>query len=101
MGWLDNNICQLEKAVTAEDVSSPRHGGFWWAHIKWVYQWSGSEIRRWCPDLDRPRYRIWMRLQIPIIAVSLVFGIAFGWEAFFWMGALRLVYTLHFQMFVN
>ena len=42
-----------------------------------------------------------MKLQIPIIAISLVFGLAFGWQAFFWLGAIRLVYTLHFQMFVN
>jgi fatty-acid desaturase len=24
-----------------------------------------------------------------------------GWEGFFWIGAIRLVYVLHFQMFVN
>jgi stearoyl-CoA desaturase (delta-9 desaturase) len=24
-----------------------------------------------------------------------------GWQGFFWIGAIRLVYALHFQMFVN
>ncbi|HKV37997.1 MAG TPA: hypothetical protein VJX67_02200 [Blastocatellia bacterium] len=101
MTWVANHRQHHAKADTAEDVSSPRHGGFWWAHIRWVYQWSGSEVSRWCPDLDKPRYRLWRRLQIPIIAISVVSGAALGWPAFFWVGAIRLVYALHFQMFVN
>jgi stearoyl-CoA desaturase (delta-9 desaturase) len=51
--------------------------------------------------MDKPRYRIWMQLQIPIIALSIFSGLLLGWEAFFWIGAIRMVYTLHFQMFVN
>jgi stearoyl-CoA desaturase (delta-9 desaturase) len=101
MGWVANHRHHHAKADTAEDVSSPRHGGFWWAHLRWVYQWSGSEVRRWCPDLDKPKYRLWRRLQIPIIALSVCVGIIWGWESFFWLGAIRLVYTLHFQMVVN
>jgi fatty-acid desaturase len=101
MSWVANHRHHHSKADTHEDVSSPRHGGFWWAHIRWVYQWSGSEVRRWCPDLDQPRYRIWRRLQIPIITLSICGWLIFGWQAFFWIGAIRLVYSLHFQMFVN
>jgi fatty-acid desaturase len=99
--WVAQHRNHHAKADTAEDISSPRHGGFWWAHIRWVYQWSGSEIRRWCPDLDKLRYRIWRPLQIPIILLSIFSGLAMGWEGFFWIGAIRLVYVLHFQMFVN
>jgi fatty-acid desaturase len=101
MTWVANHRHHHAKADTVEDVSSPRHGGFWWAHIKWVYQWSGSEVRRWCPDMDKPKYRAWRRLQIPIIALSLLCGLVLGWQAFFWIGAIRLVYALHFQMLVN
>src|SRR5262249_7319493 len=85
MGWVANHRHHHAKADTAEDVSSPRHGGFWWAHIRWVYQWSGSDVRRWCPDMDKPQYRIWKRLQIPIITVSVLWGLVFGWEGFFWL----------------
>jgi fatty-acid desaturase len=99
--WVERHRNHHAKADTTEDISSPRHGGFWWAHIRWVYQWSGSEVRRWCPDLDKPRYRIWRPLQIPIIILSIFSGLAMGWEGFFWIGAIRLVYVLHFQMFVN
>lgn len=101
MGWVANHRHHHARTDTEEDVSSPRHGGFWWAHIRWVYQWSGSEVQRWCPDLNKPRYRVWRRLQIPIVALSLCSGFVFGWEGFFWVGAIRLVYVLHFQMFVN
>lgn len=101
MSWVANHRHHHAKADTAEDISSPRHGGFWWAHIRWVYQWSGSEISRWCPDMDKAKYRIWRRLQIPIIALSVFLGLFWGWQAFFWIGAIRLVYALHFQMFVN
>ena len=33
--------------------------------------------------------------------LSIFGGLAFGWEAFFWLGAIRLVYSLHLQCFVN
>lgn len=101
LGWVANHRQHHAKADTSEDVSSPRHGGFWWAHIRWVYQWSGTDVHRWCPDMDRPRYRVWRRLQMPIIALSVVIGLVLGWQAFFWLGAIRLVYALHFQMLVN
>jgi stearoyl-CoA desaturase (delta-9 desaturase) len=101
VSWTAKHRHHHAKADTEEDVSSPRHGGFWWAHIRWIYQWSGSEASRWCPDLDKPRYRVWDRLQIPIIALSICSGLLMGWEGFFWIGAIRLVYSLHFQMMVN
>lgn len=101
MNWVANHRHHHAKSDTAEDVSSPRHGGFWWAHIRWIYQWSGSEVSRWCPDLDTHRFRTWRRLQIPIITLSMLSGGIFGWEGLFWIGAIRLVYALHFQMLVN
>lgn len=99
--WTANHRQHHAKADTLDDVSSPRHGGFWWAHLRWLYQWPGSDIKRWCPDMARPRYTIWQKLQVPIVFLSLMSGFVFGWEGFFWMGALRLVYSLHFQCFVN
>jgi len=40
-------------------------------------------------------------VQIPIIILSVGLWVVLGWQAFFWIGAIRLVYSLHFQMFVN
>jgi stearoyl-CoA desaturase (delta-9 desaturase) len=36
-----------------------------------------------------------------VILLSLCGGLALGWQGFFWLGAIRLVYSLHMQCFVN
>jgi fatty-acid desaturase len=100
--WIANHRNHHANADTIEDVSSPRHGGFWWAHIRWLYQWRPSPMQKWCPDLIRPRYLTWKKVQVPLIIVSIGFGyFPFGWVGLFWMGAIRLVYCLHMQAFVN
>ena len=84
-----------------EDISSPKQGGFWWAHLRWLYQSAPPDQRRWCPELDRAAYRFWTRAQTPLVLLSLFCGLALSWEAFFWMGAIRLVYSLHIQCLAN
>lgn len=84
-----------------EDVSSPAHGGFWWAHIRWLYQSERADVKRWAPDLDTPVYRFWRAVEVPVILLSLFAGVYWGWEGFFWIGAIRLVYSLHMQCLVN
>jgi stearoyl-CoA desaturase (delta-9 desaturase) len=83
------------------DISSPRLGGFWWAHLRWLWQAEQGTVKRWAPDLDTPYYRGWGRLQILILAFSLLCGAPWGWAAFFWIGPIRLVFALHAQCFVN
>ena len=100
--WIANHRNHHANADTIDDVSSPRHGGFWWAHLRWLYQWKPSSMQKWCPDLIRARYLTWDRLQTPLIVLSISFGyFLFGWAGLFWMGAIRLVYCLHMQAFVN
>ncbi|HWS71550.1 MAG TPA: acyl-CoA desaturase, partial [Thermoanaerobaculia bacterium] len=38
---------------------------------------------------------------VPMLAVSLFGGLVFGIPAFFWLGPMRLVMSLHAQCFVN
>jgi len=100
--WIANHRNHHANADTLDDVSSPRHGGFWWAHVRWLYQWRPSSMEKWCPDLLRGRYLTWDKLQTPLIMISITFGyLFFGWSGLFWMGAIRLVYCLHMQAFVN
>ncbi|HEY0144289.1 MAG TPA: fatty acid desaturase [Thermoanaerobaculia bacterium] len=99
--WTANHRQHHAKVETPEDISSPAIGGFWWSHLRWLWQAGSVPLQRWCPDLDRPEYRIWSRVQIPLLAVSLFGGLAFGWPAFFWLGPMRLVASLHAQCFVN
>lgn len=99
--WVANHRQHHAKADTVEDISSPRHGGFWWAHLRWVYQWPASAVSKWCPDMDTKTYRFWHKALSPIIFSAMLFGLIWGWQGFFWIGAIRLLYSLHFQMVVN
>ncbi len=99
--WTANHRQHHAKVETVDDISSPAIGGFWWAHLRWLWQAGNVPLSRWCPDLDRPEYRFWRKAQIPMLAVSLFGGLAFGIPAFFWLGPMRLVASLHAQCFVN
>ena len=99
--WTANHRQHHAKVETPEDISSPWIGGFWWSHLRWLWQAGNVPLKRWCPDLDKPEYRFWNRLQIPLIAVSLFLGAPFGLAAFFWLGPMRLVTSLHLQCFIN
>jgi stearoyl-CoA desaturase (delta-9 desaturase) len=100
--WIANHRNHHANSDTVDDVSSPRHGGFWWAHLRWLYQWQPSLMTKWCPDMIKPQYLFWARIQPLLLIVSLTFGyFLFGWAGLFWLGAIRLVYSLHMQAVVN
>ena len=99
--WTANHRQHHSKVETAEDISSPAIGGFWWAHLRWLWQAGNVPLNRWCPELNQPEYRFWRRLQTPMLAISLFGGLLFGLPAFFWLGPMRLVASLHAQCFVN
>jgi len=100
--WIANHRNHHANSDTVDDVSSPRHGGFWWAHLRWLYQWEASSMEKWCPDLIHSRYLFWAKAQPFLIMLSMIFGyFLFGWPGLFWLGAIRLVYSLHMQAFVN
>jgi hypothetical protein len=76
--WTANHRQHHARVETTEDISSPAIGGFWWAHLRWLWQAGNVPLDRWCPDLDKGEYRFWRRMQIPLLAVSLFGGLAFG-----------------------
>ncbi len=99
--WVAYHRLHHAKSDTAEDISSPEHGGFWWAHLRWLYQLEPMDTKNWCAELDQKNLNFWARVQTPIVLFSIIFGLAFGWVWFFWLGAIRLTYSLHMQCFVN
>ena len=101
LSWAANHRLHHAKSDTPEDVSSPRVGGFWWSHLRWLWQAGAAPIKRYCKDIDTPAYRFWTTVQIPMCALGFLIGLPFGWAAFFWVGAIRLVFALHAQCFVN
>jgi fatty-acid desaturase len=101
VSWAAGHRLHHAKADTLEDISSPMWGGFWWAHLRWLWQAGEPPVARYCPDLQSASYRVWRWLQSPILAASFFGGLWFGPAAFFWIGAIRLVFSLHAQCFVN
>jgi fatty-acid desaturase len=99
--WVANHRRHHATSDTPADISSPRQGGFWWAHIFWLYQIPDSDPARWNADMNKTRYNVWTPLQIPTIVLSICAGLLLGWAGFFWVGAIRLVYSLHLQCLVN
>jgi fatty-acid desaturase len=101
LSWTANHRLHHAMADTPADISSPRIGGFWWAHLRWLWQAELASPARYCPDLDTRSFRRWRMLQAPLLGLSFWGGLAFGPAAFFWLGAIRLVFALHGQCFVN
>jgi stearoyl-CoA desaturase (delta-9 desaturase) len=99
--WAASHRVHHANADTLDDVSSPALYGFWWAHLRWLWQAEAPSVERYCPDLDHISYRIWRALQPAILTLSYFGGLYFGLAAFFWLGAIRLVFSLHAQCFVN
>jgi sn-2 palmitoyl-lipid 9-desaturase len=99
--WAASHRVHHANADTLDDISSPALHGFWWAHLRWLWQADAPSVERYCPDLDHFSYRIWRNLQPAILTLSNFGGLYFGLAAFFWLGAIRLVFSLHAQCFVN
>lgn len=99
--WVAYHRHHHSTADTSEDISSPTHGGFWWAHLRWLYQSPRADAQHWCPEFNRGIYKAWTYAEVPILLLSLFCGAVLGWQGFFWIGAIRLVYSLHMQCFVN
>jgi sn-1 stearoyl-lipid 9-desaturase len=99
--WAASHRVHHAYADTPQDVSSPALHGFWWAHLRWLWQADTPEVARFCPDLDHFSIRMWRFMQPAIIALSYFGGCYFGAAAFFWLGSIRLVFVLHAQCFVN
>jgi fatty-acid desaturase len=99
--WVAYHRHHHSKSDTPDDISSPTHGGFWWAHLRWLYQSPRADANHWCPEFNKGIYKVWTYAEVPVVLLSLFSGAILGWQGFFWMGAIRLVYSLHMQCFVN
>ena len=51
--WAAGHRLHHAKADTPEDISSPIWGGFWWAHLRWLWQAEEPSVDHYCPDLER------------------------------------------------
>jgi fatty-acid desaturase len=112
LSWVANHRLHHAKSDTPEDISSPRIGGFWWSHLRWLWQAGAAPVGKYCKELNTPGYQKWSKLQIPLFGLAFLMGVPiallFGARtphvilaSFFWLGPIRLVWALHAQCFVN
>jgi stearoyl-CoA desaturase (delta-9 desaturase) len=99
--WASRHRFHHATADTIEDISSPVWGGFWWAHLRWLWQSGPAPVERYCREMNRASIDGWRIAQPFVVAISYGFGILISPAAFFWLGAIRLVFALHAQCLVN
>jgi len=89
---------------TEQDVHSPRHRGFFYSHVGWIFdqRWERPELDG-VGDLTRyPELMFLKRFeQLPSVALAVACFLAFGWEGlvvgFFW----STVLLYHGTFFIN
>ena len=107
--WVGNHRHHHAHSDRPGDISSPHHGGFWWSHLRWLWQADQRSSRRHVRDLSSLQYRIWTTLQPLVLALALGGGalwfIQAPWRdalaAMLWIGPVRLLWALHVQCTVN
>lgn len=100
--WVANHRLHHAVSDTDEDISAPSRGGFWWSHLRWLWQAGQAPVARYCGPLsERSRYAWWSRIQIPLLAVSFFGGLLISPTAWFWLGPVRLLIALHLQCSIN
>jgi len=98
--WIPAHRRHHATTDTPNDPSSPKWGGLFWAHFGWIYQ-TPAAPPKYTLASERSYFQRWGRLQIPLLAVALAIGALFGAAAFFWLGAVRLVFCFHGTALVN
>jgi fatty-acid desaturase len=99
--WAATHRLHHRHVDTPQDVSSPKVGGFFWAHLRWLWQVPAVSPDAYPAFLRQQRYLRWRRWQPIILVISLLGPMALGLGAWVWLGPLRLVYVLHAQCLIN
>lgn len=107
--WVTMHRYHHQQSDKPDDISSPHYGGFWWSHLRWLWQAEQPDKDRLVKDMTAFRYRIWTTIQVPVLAGAVSVGalwfLAVPWQealaAMLWIGPVRLVWALHTQCSVN
>ncbi|MBL8840373.1 MAG: hypothetical protein JNL90_02465 [Planctomycetes bacterium] len=100
--WVANHRLHHATSDSIEDISSPSQGGFWWAHLRWLWQAGQAPVARYCgPLAEKERYKFWSRIQIPLLAISFFGPLLISPTAWFWLGPARMLVALHLQCTIN
>lgn len=107
--WVTMHRFHHQQSDQPDDISSPHYGGFWWSHLRWLWQAEQPDKDRLVKDMTAFRYRIWTTIQVPMLGLAVGAGAVYflfvPWQealaAMLWIGPVRLVWALHTQCTVN
>jgi len=97
--WIPNHRYHHANADKPDDPSSPVWHGLWFAHLVWYWKPNVPIPAKYGADLDS--LRIWELLMAPIYLLAFFGGALISIRGFFWLGAIRLVFTFQANSFVN
>ena len=102
--WASLHRHHHKHSDTEFDVHSPRHRGFWYSHMGWIFDQRYDAIDPdSVPDLAKyPELMFLLRFeQLPTLVLAAIIGAAFGWQGlvvgFFW----STVLLYHGTFFIN
>ncbi len=102
--WASLHRHHHKHSDTDQDVHSPRHRGFWYSHVGWIFDQRYESVDPdSVPDLSRyPELMFLLKYeQLPSVVLALACFAAFGWEGlvvgFFW----STVLLYHGTFFIN
>jgi stearoyl-CoA desaturase (delta-9 desaturase) len=102
--WASNHRHHHRYSDRPEDIHSPIHRGFWWAHIGWILavDYEKTDLSR-VPDLAKyPELRWLDRHQfLPTVVYAVALYLAFGWTGLFWGYFLSTVVLWHGTFTIN
>ena len=82
MWWAAHHRTHHRESDSEKDVHSPRHGGFFWSHIGWLFQKEHSPTnRKKLPDWQKYPELWWIDRYALVIGVASIVAIYFFGEA--------------------
>lgn len=99
--WVRTHRLHHATADTPDDPSSPVWHGLWFAHVAWHWQADKPAREGYAAGLATFSLSIWDRLLFPIFLLAYFGGACLSPAAFFWLGAIRLVFAFHATSLVN
>ncbi len=106
--WVAVHRVHHQKSDQPGDPHSPRHGGFFWAHVGWIVFGEGNHnntklMSKYAPDLAKHRFYVWLNNWhwVPLAALGVVLYAIGGVSMMLWGVCLRTVFGLHATWLVN
>ena len=106
--WVAVHRVHHQKSDQAGDPHSPKHGGFFWAHMGWIMFGEGNHnntklMSKYAPDLAKHRfyYELNNWHWVPQVILGLILLAIGGLPLMLWGVCVRVVFGLHATWLVN